>query len=86
MDSLRLVDSFIIFQSEEKQMIGMLPNGHRIKQSWNNRNDGGLDKMELTRKYFEVLDDEDIEKLYFIYETDFQMFGYSFELRGKQYN
>ena len=42
--------------------------------------------MELTRKYFEVLDDEDIEKLYFIYETDFQMFGYSFELRGKQYS
>ena len=42
--------------------------------------------MELTRQYFEVLDDEDIEKLYFIYKEDFQMFGYEFELRGKQYN
>ena len=54
--------------------------------SWNNRNDGGFDKKELTRQYFEVLDDEDIEKLYFIYKEDFQMFGYSFQLRGKQYN
>ena len=53
--------------------------------SWKNRNDGGLDKMELTRQYFEVLDDEDIEKLYFIYKEDFQMFGYEFNFRGKQY-
>ena len=51
-----------------------------------NRNDGGMDKTDLTRKYFEVLEDEDVAKLYLIYKMDFQMFGYQFEQRGKLYD
>ena len=60
--------------------------GDRIEQKWENRNDGGLDKSELTRTYFEMLSDKDIDKLYNIYKTDFDMFGYSFQMRDKKYN
>ena len=52
--------------------------GSRIKPKWENRNDGGVNNTELTRTYFELLSDEDVDKLFEIYETDFQMFGYSF--------
>ena len=60
--------------------------GSRIKPKWENRNDGGLNKTELTETYFEILSDEDIDALFDIYETDFQMFGYSFQIRGNNYN
>ena len=33
-----------------------------------------------------MLSDEDVEKLYNIYKIDFEMFGYSFQLRDRQYN
>ena len=54
--------------------------GSRIKPKWENRNDGGggVNNTELTRTYFELLSDEAVDKLFEIYETDFQMFGYSF--------
>ena len=60
--------------------------GDKIEPKWENRNDKGLDKSELTRTYFEMLSDQDIEKLFNIYQTDFQMFGYRFQFREKKYN
>ena len=74
------------FQEEQRQLANIIPLGDRIEQKWENRNDGGLDKSELTRTYFELLSDEDIDKLYNIYKTDFDMFGYSFQMRDKKYN
>ena len=74
------------FQEEQGQLANMIPMGDRIEQKWENRNDGGLDKSELTRTYFEMLSDEDIDKLFNIYRTDFDMFGYSFQIRDKKYN
>jgi hypothetical protein len=37
-------------------------------------------------KYFQQLDDDDIQALYSIYYDDFQMFGYQFEFRGLRLN
>ena len=36
----------------------------------------------ITAKYFEQLSNEDIYKLYFIYEDDFNFFGYDFSFRN----
>jgi hypothetical protein len=46
----------------------------------------GLKKAELVAKYFQQLDDDDIQALYSIYYDDFQMFGYQFEFRGLRLN
>jgi len=73
-------------QEEQGQLANLIPMGSRIKPKWENRNDGGLNKTELTETYFEILSDEDVDALFDIYETDFQMFGYSFQIRGNNYN
>jgi len=46
----------------------------------------GLEKAEVVAKYFQLLDDDDIQALYNIYYDDFQMFGYQFEFRGLRLN
>ena len=43
-------------------------------------NDTKLSHEEITMKYFQTLDDEDIMVLYHIYEKDFKFFGYSFRI------
>ena len=40
------------------------------------RNDQGLPKDEITRSYFQLLDKDDILKLYKIYQNDFELFEY----------
>ena len=40
---------------------------------------------EITALYFEQLDEEDVRKLFRIFEPDFLMFGYSFAFKGKTY-
>jgi hypothetical protein len=45
-----------------------------------------MKKAELVAKYFQQLDDDDIQALYSIYYDDFQMFGYQFEFRGLRLN
>ena len=37
-------------------------------------------------KYFSILDDDEIQDLYKIYEDDFVLFGYKFEYRGLKLN
>lgn len=41
-----------------------------------------ISSKEITNKYFELLTDEDIFKLYQIYKLDFQMFNYTFQIRN----
>ena len=33
---------------------------------------------EVTSKYFEMLSEEDINKLYHVYENDFKLFNYTY--------
>ncbi len=44
-----------------------------------------LPDEEVTRIYFETLDDDDVRGLYGIYEWDFRALGYEFEFRGMKF-
>jgi len=58
-----------------------------IQPRWDNKiNDEGLSKGEILYKYFNLLDDDDIRKLYRIYEDDFVLFGFQFKFRGLHFN
>ena len=41
---------------------------------------------EVVAKYFKLLTDQEIKKLYKIYENDFLLFNYQFEFRGMKFN
>jgi len=60
----------------EEEMLRVAWNTTKIKNLWENRNDNGRDKDDITVQYFSMLDHEDILKLYEIYKIDFEMFGY----------
>ena len=64
----------------------MVLKGEKVEERWDNRNDQGRDKDEITRRYFDLLTQEEIDALYSIYKTDFQMFGYKWEFGGKRYS
>ena len=55
---------------------------------WENRDkDGEITSREkLLFQYFNLLDDDEIEELYNIYENDFKLFGYSFQFRDLRLN
>ena len=57
-----------------------------ISTKWTNSNRGNISEAELLEKYFDLLSNAEIKKLYEIYKVDFQQFGYSFEFRGIKYN
>ena len=57
-----------------------------IQPRWENRNDGGLEKEIILSKYFDLLDDEEVEALYEIYKDDFLMFGYQFKYKHFRFN
>ena len=60
--------------------------GDLIHPRWENRNDEGLHKEEILGKYFSLLDDQDINALYKIYEDDFKIFGYQFKYKHFRFN
>ena len=45
-----------------------------------------LSSQDLTKLYFNLLSDGDIQELYEIYKFDFKLFGYSFTFRNKVYS
>lgn len=47
-----------------------------------NTNSGGLSSAEITQVYFSVLTDQMVKDLFQIYSKDFELFGYSFNLRN----
>ncbi len=50
-----------------------------------NANSVGRSEENVTKTYFDTLDDEDIVALYEMYEWDFKMFGYEFEFRKMKF-
>jgi len=77
---------FETIQAEERLFAEEMGAGDLIHPRWENRNDEGLHKEEILGKYFSLLDDQDINALYRIYEDDFKMFGYQFQYRNLVYN
>ena len=54
-----------------------------LSYRWENKNtDEKISKEEILGKYFSLLTDQDIMKLYRIYEDDFRHFGYKFKFRS----
>ena len=76
-------EAFVKFENLEKE-------GPLLKQwldpkpgtgiRWDNNNKTpGMSDEELTLKYFEQLNEEDVKALYKVYEQDFMVFGYQFK-------
>ena len=53
---------------------------------WENSNKMNISDEVLLNVYFEMLSNQEIQKLYEIYEADFQQFQYKFNFRGIEYN
>ena len=55
---------------------------------WENRDKDGevTSREKLLFKYFNLLDDDEIQDLYNIYENDFKLFGYNFQFRDLRLN
>jgi len=73
-------------QTEEKFFAEEMTASDLVHPRWENRNDEGLAKEDILNKYFSILDDDEIQDLYKIYEDDFRFFGYQFEYRGIELN
>ena len=71
---------------EEAYFAESLNASDLIHPRWENRNDRGLTKDEIVNTYFELLDDDEVAKLYEVYKDDFKVFGYTFEFRGVTFN
>ena len=56
-----------------------------LHSKWLNSNKLNISDTKLLQVYFEMLSDEDIRKLYNIYEADFKQFQYNFDFRGIKY-
>ena len=56
-----------------------------LHSKWLNSNKLNISDTKLLQVYFEMLSDEDIRKLYNIYEVDFKQFQYNFDFRGIKY-
>ena len=61
------------------------PNSDLLHSKWENSNKLNISDDQLLEVYFEMLSDEEIMKLYKIYEADFQQFQYKFNFRGIEY-
>jgi len=73
-------------ENEEKFFAEEMNASDLIHPRWENRNDEGLAKEDILSKYFDLLDDEEVEALYEIYKDDFLMFGYQFKYKHFRFN
>jgi len=73
-------------QQEERFLAEEMSASHLIHPRWENQNQEEVAKDELLNKYFSILDDDEIQDLYKIYEDDFRLFGYQFEYRSIRLN
>jgi len=70
-------------EKEESYLAKSLSAEELIHPRWENKNtDEKISKEEILGKYFSLLTDQDIMKLYRIYEDDFRHFGYKFKFRS----
>ncbi len=50
---------------------------------WLNPNrPGSMNSSAITAKYFDMLSDEEVKKVYNVYQDDFKLFGYDFSIRS----
>ena len=73
-------------ETEEKYFAKEISAKNAIHPRWENRNDEGFPKEEILRKYFDILEDAEIDALYKIYKDDFKMFGYQFKYKHFKLN
>ena len=70
-------------ESEQRRLIRHLgwPEIENVKSNAN-PNHHSLTSRQITQLYFKDIPDDDVRKLYEIYEADFKMFGYTFNHNG----
>ena len=75
--------NYILFNN-----LGIFPplNLDILFSKWENSNKMNISDEVLLNVYFEMLSNQEIQKLYEIYEADFQQFQYKFNFRGIEYN
>ena len=73
-------------QFKKFQYYGSVNFQGKLQSRWENSNKGSISDQELVDTYFELLSNQEIQKLYEIYKLDFQQFNYSFSFRGIAYN
>lgn len=79
----KTVIKFETIADESRYLKHVLDPEHTdLEERWDNPNLTGMKYDDLTKKYFEQLDDRDIMDLYKIYEHDFKLFGYEFSFRN----
>ena len=72
--------------NEEPHLVESLGAGDLIKPRWENKNSKEkVSKEQLLGSYFSLLSDQEIQRLYKIYEDDFRAFGYKFRFRNFVY-
>lgn len=72
--------------NEEPHLAESLGAGDLIKPRWENKNSKEkVSKEQLLGSYFSLLSDQEIQRLYKIYEDDFRAFGYKFRFRNFVY-
>ena len=60
----------------------LLEPRHILPSRWDNPTRvEGFDEEDVTKKYFQMLDINDVKALYKIYERDFRMFGYEYTFK-----
>lgn len=67
---------------EERFVKRLLAPQRKLPETRMNHLEEEMNIEELTGIYFQMLDDQDVIRLYKIYEADFKMFGYEFSLRN----
>ena len=70
---------------ETKNSNSSFPSALALGGGEENSNGLEIESDDLTRKYFSLLSDEDVDKLYQIYRADFDLFGYEFRFGNKTY-
>ena len=63
-----------------------LPTDNDFHRVVNGNHNQHKSSSEITKLYFEVLSNEEILKLFEIYQNDFKLFGYSFTFRNVTYS
>ena len=68
-------------EAEEKSFAQEIGASEVLESKWENSNKKSMSDEELIKTYFDILSEEEIQKLYKIYEVDFGQFQYSLDLR-----
>ena len=68
------------------QLDQYLPEDNDFHKVVNGNHGQHKSSSEITKLYFEVLSNEEIMKLFEIYQNDFRLFGYSFTFRNVTYS